>query len=178
LAVKKTINKRVFGKATNLMHDLYKLSVGKAIRYIGWTEGGEHRNPKGYDGKQAFDQSNWTHIEHCHFFHTIDTRGSEQVTSTTINGHWHDMELVTPATSDSPAVYKCSGPKKVVMDRIHGQLVKRVIDVPFDDHSHDVEYLKSQILQPRSISAEAAQAAAKFVATTTLPEPTPVAGIA
>lgn len=174
----KTIkNKRIFGKKTNLMHDLYKLTVARAIRYIGFQEGGEHRNPKGYDGKQAFDQANWTHIEHCHFFHTIDTRGQVQPNSTTINGHWHEMVLVSPATEESAAVYKCSGPKKLVMDRIHGQLVKRVIDVPFDDHSHDVEYINSKVLQPRTLSAEAAQAAAKFVSDTVLPEPPPVAGI-
>jgi hypothetical protein len=166
--------KRVFGKKLDLLHDLYKLKVANALRYIGFDEKGHLINPI-QDGQ--FNHMDWTQIEHCHFFHTIDQRGQAQRTCTTINGHFHDVELVSEATDDSPAVYRCSGPKKVVMDRVNGRMVKRIINVPFDDHTHDVSYLRSEVLQPRKLSSDALAAASKFIETNTLRQPDPVEGI-
>jgi hypothetical protein len=171
--LKKT--KRVFKQSTEFIHDLYKLDVGKAIKYIGWVEGGEHQSP--FDDSGRFNNTDWTHIEHCHFFHTIDQRGQNQDKSTPTAGHFHLVKETKPATDEEPAQYEVSGPMQFVLVKKGGSKVKQIKAVPHDTHSHDINYIKSDVIKPRSISAEAAQAASMFIAKTTLPTPEPVSGI-
>jgi len=156
------------------MHDLHKLLMGKSFKYIGWREGGEYDNPL---DNGALNTSEWTTIEHCHFFHTIDSRGTVQSRCTPINGHFHDISIVEAGTADSPPVYKVGPAKKEVLKKVNGKLRKTIIEVPYDGHTHEMEYLRSEILKPRSISAEAAQSASLFMTNSNMKEPEPVTGI-
>jgi len=165
---------RVFQKQSNLMHDLHKLLMGKSFKYIGWREGGEYDNPL---DNGALNTSEWTTIEHCHFFHTIDSKGTVQSRCTPINGHFHDISIVQDGTADSPPVYKVGPAKKEVLKKVNGKLRKTIIEVPYDGHTHKMEYLRSEILKPRSISAEAAQSASLFMTNSNMKEPEPVTGI-
>ena len=162
-------NARIFSKQTNLMHDLYKLGMARCKKYIGFAEDG-HRSVD-----PARNPSDWVSVEHCHFFHTIDSRGREQNKCTPTNGHFHEMELVQEATETDPAVYRFGPAKKFVFDKMSNR--KIIVDVPFDNHTHEAIYLRSEQLQPRNLSAEAAQKASQFIASTVPPEPAPVAGI-
>src|SRR5690606_13018774 len=50
---------RVYAKQQELDHDLYKLEVAHLRRNASYND----------------DAPVWEQIEHCHFFHSIDTRG-------------------------------------------------------------------------------------------------------
>jgi hypothetical protein len=79
------------------------------------------------------------------------------------------MILITPATEDEPAVYKCSGPlKKVRQKNNRGEW--EVVKVPVnaaDHHTHEVEYKHSEIWSPPSMHPDfikmQSQMAAKIV---------------
>lgn len=163
------IENRIFNKTTNLMHDLIKLGVAHAKKYIGFAEDGHKtRDPERFRGE-------WVTVEHCHFFHSIDSRGRPQDKSTPTNGHFHEMTIIKPGTDTSPAVYKFGPPKKFVFDKMSNR--KIIVAVPFDDHTHEPEYIRSGELKPRNLSAEAAQRASVFIANNTLAEPPPIPGI-
>lgn len=149
---------RVYRSQTQKIHDLYKLEVAKAKKDISW------------DGNPTY-----VDIEHCHFFHSVDSAGNVQNTSTTINGHFHVLEVVTPATDENPAVYKCSGPVKWVLKKQKNGQMKKVLQnaigtdddgLAVDNHVHEVTYIQSQKLMPSKANMEAmklqAQIAAKF----------------
>lgn len=143
---------RVYGTQTQKIHDLYKLRVEAMKKNI------------------AQDQQIpvWVPAEHCHFFHTFTSDGVEQNTSSTIGGHFHVMEIVTPATEDTPAVYKCSPAMKWAMVKgKYGQKTRQmVIANPEDTHTHEIEYLRSEKMELRKKNFEAAafhaQQMAKF----------------
>ncbi len=126
VAVKK---KRNFKKSAQLVHDLFKLTVAKTLKNMSW------------DSSISYQE-----VEHVHFFHTVDSKGTPQNTSSAIAGHFHVMELVTPAGDDSPAVYKCSPPMIHVRsrDRMTGNYrLKLQLANKDDQHTHDVQYLDS-----------------------------------
>lgn len=98
--------------------------------------------------------------DHRHFFHTVDSRGRKQTTSAPLAGHFHVMELVTPASADgkTAAVYKCSPPLKYVRKRDHmtGQWKREVAPATqYDNHTHDVVLRESNEIEPRKINMEA-----------------------
>lgn len=141
---------RVFAKDRILIHDLYKLNVATMLKNISWTDVPDH-----------------VKIEHCHFFHTIDSDGKVQTTSNAVGGHFHEMEVVP--TSGGVAVVKCGPPMKHGKVKVRG--VWKKTSVPYDDednHVHDVQYISSCEIKPRVnntealkvISAEAAKTAA------------------
>lgn len=157
MSKKTTTQTRVYKSQTEKIHDLYKLEVTTAKKDVSW------------DGNPTY-----VAIEHCHFFHSVDSSGNPQTNSTVINGHFHIMELIKPATETEPAVYKCSGPKKWVIQEKNGQR-RRVMQSALghddygkeiDNHTHEVAYVQSQKLIPRKPNMEAAklqaQIAAKF----------------
>jgi hypothetical protein len=140
-----TATTRVFKSTTQKMHDLYKLNASEFLKNIAWQAGVVDYVP----------------TTHAHFYHTVTSKGIAQTTSSHSGGHFHVMELVTPATQDSAAVYKCSPPVKYAHKRVNGAMQK--ITVPFnkdDQHTHEVEYLKSEVLVEPKTNMEAV----KFIA--------------
>jgi len=143
--------KRVFAQDRILIHDLYKLNVSTMLKNISWTE-----------------QPDYVKIEHCHFFHTIDSDGKIQVTSTAVGGHYHEMEVVQ--MPDGAAMVKCKGkPMRSGKVKVRGVWKKAsVIYDEEDDHTHEVQYISSCEIKPRInntealrvISAEASKTAA------------------
>lgn len=100
----------------------------------------------------------YINAEHCHFFHTITSDGKEQNTSSTIGGHFHVMEILTPATENTAAVYKSSPPMAYYAKKNkYGIAVKTLMLFNDDDmHTHDVQYIKSEKIQLRQKNFEAA----------------------
>lgn len=146
---------RVYKSQSEKHHDLYKLEVAKAAKNVSWT-----------------DEPQWEYVEHVHFYHSCDSSGRDQVHSTTVAGHFHEMKVVTPATEDSPAVLEFGPPVKWVQKKTkHG--LKKVLapaqgldeeGKPVDDHRHPVSYRESKKLIPRKMNAQAAQAVAEIQA--------------
>lgn len=131
--------------------DLFKLMVAKVIKYEGWDEQNEH--PESHPNKF----STW---EHTHPFRTYDKKGDRMTTCTPIGGHFHLVEWEEDANNpDSPPRIKSvSGPMVMQRQRVRGQM--KMVPVPcneYDDHKHDVEYLRSAKIEFSTTNAQAAQ---------------------
>jgi len=123
------------------MHDLYKLEVAPMLRNIAWQSG----------------VTDYVKAEHCHFFHSVNTKGSAQNTSATIGGHFHVLEIIEEDPEGAP-VYKCSPPMKWVRQNVNGRLEKVIVPSdPNDDHTHEVTYVRSEVFTPRKPNTEAAK---------------------
>jgi len=142
---KPEIKQRVFKHMDKVHHDLYKLEVAKMAKKIGLGS-----------FEDMDDPAIWQWVEHCHFFHTVDSNGRLQFYSTQIGGHFHEMEII-PQGDDQPPILKCvSGP--LVWGRVKrkGKFVKEAIPVSGDDHTHDITYLRSEVVERRVLNSAAA----------------------
>lgn len=136
-AKKKTT--RVFKAQQSIMHDLYKLEVASAIKNVAWQPG--VFSPK--------------EVEHCHFFHSVDKNGAPQKHCAQINGHFHELILVSPATADAPAELKCGPAMKWVIARDGS---KKAVPADYGDaHTHEVTYISSEEFKPAKLNSEAAR---------------------
>jgi hypothetical protein len=130
--------------------DLFKLGVSKVIKYEGWDEANEH--PDSHPNKF----STW---EHTHPFRTYDKKGQKLDTCTPIGGHFHIVEWEDSANTDEPPMIKSvSGPMVMQRQKVRGQL--KMVPVPaneYDDHTHDVEYLRSSKIEYSTTNIEASK---------------------
>lgn len=142
---KTTKIKRVFKDQFEFTHDLYKLNPAEMKKNISFNE-----------------IPNLQDITHMHFFHSVDSSGIKQTNSTTIGGHFHEMEIIE-SDDGSPAEVRCkSGPLTYGYKKIMGR--KKRVPVPtlldedgtrIDNHTHFVEYIKSDVLKLRTLNQEA-----------------------
>jgi len=140
MSAKKTkTTKRIMKGTSEIYSDLFKLDVALMKKNISWSEVPDYVN-----------------VEHCHFFHTVDSSGIPQYTSTKIGGHYHKMEIIPSATKEDPPTVKCvSGPLKKVKQKQRGRLV--TVEVPAEEedyHTHEVTYLSSETVQIRRMKPE------------------------
>lgn len=131
--------------------DLFKLMVSKVIKYEGWDEHNEH--PDTHPNKF----STW---EHTHPFRTYDKKGDRMSTCTPIGGHFHVVEWEDDKNNvDSPPRIKSvSGPMVMQKQKIKGLI--KMVPIPsneYDDHSHDVEYLRSSKIEFSTTNIQASQ---------------------
>jgi hypothetical protein len=147
-----TFKRNMTGKK-EIFTDLFKLMVSKVIKYEGWDEANEH--PESHPNKF----STW---EHTHPFRTFDKKGDKMNTCTPIGGHFHVIEWEENSNPDSPPRIKSvSGPMVMQKQRIKG--VFKMAPVPaneFDDHTHDVEYLRSSKIEFSTTNIEASRVVA------------------
>lgn len=140
---------RTFHTQKQFMHDLFKLKVAVMLR-----------NESVFEN----DAPNLIRLEHCHVFHTITSDGKKQTRSSSIGGHFHKMEIVEQQGEGLPPKVRCiSGPMKEVVKLVHGKRVK--VEVPandFDDHTHEIEYDRSNVIVERTRNVEAAKAEAQI----------------
>lgn len=109
---------------------------------------------------QKDEEAQFIGVDHCHFFHTIDHRGNIQTTSTHTGGHYHNIIVVDPGDEKNgiAPTYRCSGPmKKIRKKNARKQWV--TVEVPAEDpeidqHTHDMNYLKSDPWSPRRVNPE------------------------
>jgi len=129
--------KRIFKRSVEQIHDLYKLEVAKTV-------------------KSRTDYSPMKEIDHVHHYHSIDSKGTPQNTSISISGHFHVLEVVTPATDTDPATLKCSLPMIWVRSKNrNGQWEKKLqLANPEDTHTHVVAYVDSHKFVPAKINPE------------------------
>lgn len=147
-----TTLKRRFRENTVFFSDLFKLKVSKMLLWKGW-----HKDSL----ESAYDedgnlQPDWFQVEHCHFFHTVDSNGREQQYSVPVGQHFHKMKINRDPHGEIISVECVSGPltRKVVKKfgkRQHG-VVKAC---QFDEHTHETVYLKSDKLNRPDMNTEA-----------------------
>lgn len=146
---------------------LYKLVEAPVIKYLGKdTEDKVHPDSTPQD---------FVHMGHAHIYRTTDSDGKKHTRCVPIGGHYHVIEL-DPNTKEgeAPKILAMSGPMRSVAKKIGGRTV--MTDEPlnhFDDHVHDVEYLKTEVIQARQSNVEAA----KFMAAESFKTPTPPVGM-
>lgn len=131
---------RIYKGTQVLDHDLFKLKVAKM------------RKDVSYDGEPDYVQ-----FEHCHIFHTIDSNGKKQDTCSPVGGHFHEVRVVQKP-GQVPTL-EVSGPMKYVMKKF-GKKFKKVpepLDPEVDSHTHEVEYLGSERITPRTPNMEFAK---------------------
>lgn len=89
-------------------------------------------------------------VEHCHFFHSFDSNGRKMTRCSSIAGHYHECKMVEENGSlkleVGPAVWNVDVERRVLNNVIGG-----------DNHKHDSEYISSEEVTVRKISAESAK---------------------
>lgn len=146
---------RVYKGTQEAHHDLFKLEVESMKKNTAW------------DGTVEL-----VSVEHCHFFHTVNSDGKKQIYSSAIGGHFHKMELVE-VEGGVPEVKCVSGPVKIAKrkNKMTGKWEKVLVPTSeYDNHTHDVKYINSSKVQIRKTNSEAAVVQA-MVAQKTAPIP-------
>jgi len=145
----KVYTRNMSGKK-KIFTDLFKLMVSTVVKYEGWDEENEHpdTNPEKY-----------SHWEHTHPFRTYDKKGDKVIYSTPIGGHFHVIEWEPNEDPEQPPVIKSvSGPMVMAKKKVRG--VPTQVPVPcneYDDHTHDIEYLRTSEVEFSSTNVEAAK---------------------
>ena len=128
---------------------LYKLVEAPVIKYLG--------KEKENDVHPARSPQDFVAMGHAHIFRTTDSDGKNHTKSVPIAGHYHVLELEYPEGKDKyPVVVSMSGPMRSQSKTVGGRTV--LVDVPvnhWDDHVHDVQYLKSETIKSRKTNTEA-----------------------
>lgn len=158
---KKPVVKTVAGRSfernmsgtTKIFTDLFKLKTATVIKYEGWEEENEH--PDSHPTK-------FSHWEHTHPFRTFDKKGSKLTMSTPIGGHFHVIEWdEDPEGKGTPIIKSVSGPMVMGKKRIKGKLVQGPVPAnEYDDHTHDIEYIRSSEIIVSATNVEAARVVA------------------
>lgn len=147
-SVKQFQQRNMTGKK-EIFTDLFKLQVEKVIKYEGWDEANEHPNTH----PNKF--STW---EHTHPFRTFDKKGDKMNHCTPIGGHFHMVEWEDNGAEGIPTIKSVSGPMVMQKKRVRGEL--KTLPVPandYDDHVHDVEYIRSCKMEFSTTNVEAAK---------------------
>ncbi len=144
-----SFTKRNLTGKKEIFTDLFKLMVSKVIKYEGWDEVNEHPDTH----PQKF--STW---EHTHPFRTYDKKGDKMNICTPIGGHFHIVEwFVDPNDPEKiPKIKSVSPPMVMGKEKIKGRFVQKpVLANEYDDHTHDVEYLRSSKIEFSTTNVEA-----------------------
>jgi hypothetical protein len=130
---------RVYAKQQELDHDLFRLKIATFTRNASYNE----NNPI------------YEHIEHTHFYHSIDSRGRRMDFSSKVGGHFHRVEI----KPDGSAV--CGPPVHEVKVKKHGRISTEYRTNGFDNHTHEVEYRFSEKIRPTTPNVEFAKVQSK-----------------
>lgn len=132
---------RLYNAQVEIDHDLFKLEVGLLKRDVGY-------NP---------DSPIWEMIEHCHFFHSVDSRGAPQSRSTMVGGHYHEIYV------DASGNTQCSPPMAEIKFRKNGRTQTQTRPLPHDSHTHVVSYRHSLKFKPQSLHPEFVKMQSKLI---------------
>lgn len=103
-------------------HDMFKLEVAILKKNVAFEDGAETIVP----------------IEHCHIYHTFDSRGKKMLECNAVGGHKHTVDV---------SVDKDGNLSAVVGPAIGGTLSDR--------HTHKASYIRSEKITVKQVNAEA-----------------------
>lgn len=145
---KEKSQKIILRKNQTQLHHLFKGSTEKFLKNHSYT-------PK---------VINIDHVDHTHFFHTINSMGMPQKYTTAVGGHFHEIKIIQK-TPDEPPTIECGPALKKIVKSMPGGLSKTLyVPVTFkyidqndgqhkelvDKHSHKFEYKGSDVIQPNT----------------------------
>lgn len=132
------------------VHHLFKAEVAKCKKNMAWQK-----------GVVQIEE-----VEHCHFFHTINSQGIEQTYTSPIAGHFHKITWKVDAATGE-LVAEC-GPAlhKRMVKKPNGEMKSKIEEIKFydgmgddgstyvkDDHTHEMTYRGSEIITKKSVQA-------------------------
>ena len=145
------VQKRVFKGEKEVHHDLYKLQVAEVVKNSSW-----------WSSKPTFIGH-----EHTHMFHSIDSNGKEQFYSTNTAGHCHkvtfkldsDGMVIPESIVVGPPVRKSKNGdvRLAIQHSAEGSPMK------YDDHTHDMLYIQSEVIKVRRKNEAAAIAMSNYM---------------
>jgi len=124
---------RVFRGSQTVNHDLFKLLPSEMKKNVSWTPG----------------QPRFEYFEHCHMFHTVDSSGRTQDTSTPIGGHFHEVKVIH-GEGDSPPTIEV-GPASHHVTKGSERVI---VPLVYDTHTHDTKYLFSDSIKVREYNPD------------------------
>jgi len=149
--------KRIVKGNEEIYHDLYRLETANTVKNTSWQS-------------NVFMPVN---VPHVHHFHNIDSDGKAHDKSCAISGHFHFVYPdVDEVTGEMRA--KCSEPHTIIRDKKTGarKVVKSLIRKHRDDdgdlvkeydkHTHEVTYLRSEMLVKRVFNEDALREISKI----------------
>jgi hypothetical protein len=134
-----------------LHHDLFKLKIAKFKKILGIPD--INLLKKNPELVRIVD------VEHCHFFHSVDSNGRPQKYSNSIGGHCHEIKVYM----DEHGVLQAEcGPPLRRLDKSRAEPKEQ-----YDYHTHEIEYIESEEFTARVANQDAVVYASRF--TTPLP---------
>ena len=136
-AVKKVAKqtRRVLKGSETVFHDLYKLESSVMRKNVSYTK------------IPVLEP-----IEHCHWFHSVDSNGKKLDRTHAVGGHYHKIELKEIdgelTATCGPAIYSIVSPNSP-----NG---KRELSPDYDQHTHRVSYIRSEQVTIRKYNDAAA----------------------
>lgn len=138
--------KRQMKGSKEVYHDLFKLRPAPMKKILGVpNERLLRTNP---DAVRMVD------VEHCHFFHSVDSNGRPQKYSSSIGSHCHEVKITLDENGDFIA--ECGPPlRKFGNSRVE-------IKGSYDNHTHEVIYIESEQFKARVANEKAVVYKSKF----------------
>jgi hypothetical protein len=131
---------RIFGSSVKIYSDQFKGSIEKMVRDDSWNE-----------------VERLIEIEHVHLFRTYDSDGKRQGHCQAVGGHTHEIIWAQDETG-AAKIKSVSGPVKQVRKKVKGKFVLAYEACnDYDEHTHEFEYIKSDVVEARRTNAQAAQ---------------------
>lgn len=134
--------KRNIGGKGEVKSDLFKLEVAACQVNKAWG-----------DTPDLYEQ------EHIHWFHTFDSDGKKHTRCNAVSGHFHVIETEDQGEDQPVKILSVSGPMHEVKRKIKGRWTKVTEPVSStleDDHTHQIIYKKTDIVEIRMHTAQAA----------------------
>lgn len=101
--------------------------------------------------------SDFVSAEHVHFYRTFDSDGKKLERCAAMCNHFHVIKTApNPDDPDTPMIVEVSTPMKLGKRRKQGKWVIEPIALNnYDEHTHEVEYVKSGKVKARVTNLEA-----------------------
>jgi hypothetical protein len=136
---------RIYSGQTIIESDLFKLNVANAMKNIAIQDSGQIELEK---------------VEHIHFFRTVDSDGKKLIHCAPVAGHFHEIKYEEDKDGGPVKILSVSGPLRMGAQRVRG--VMKTMPMPLnpdleDNHTHEIEYLRSHKVESRSANAKALQ---------------------
>lgn len=150
----KPLVERKFRSNTSYHSDLFKLKMAKVLKWMGFTASSK-KAPLNRDG--SVNQPDWQAVEHVHFFRTVNSKGKPQIHSNPIGNHFHIMEIIRDESDPMalPEIKCVSGPMEWGVVEQYGKMERVPVPVENDEHTHGIEYIKSDELKRPDMNPEA-----------------------
>lgn len=130
---------RLYAGATAVDSDLFKLTVALMIK------------------NAAIDPKKEKHLishEHTHVFRTYDSSARKQDQSSPVGGHFHVIEVKANPAGGVPIIVSVSKAMRKIAKVVNGSQVVVTEAVPDDDHTHEIQYQRSDKVAIRKMDPE------------------------